>query len=43
MVDEFLLVEDGNRSADVEDLSAVNKKQEVNLVNSLIGRSTALF
>ena len=29
MVDDFLLVEDGNRSADVEDFSAVNKKQKV--------------
>ena len=26
MVDDFLLVEDGNRSADVEEFSAVNKK-----------------
>ena len=44
MVDDFLLVEDGNRSADVEDLSAVNnKKQKVNLVNILIQRSTPVF
>ena len=31
VVDDFLLVEDGNRSGNVEDLSAVTERQAVGL------------
>ena len=44
MVDDFLLAEDGNRSADTQDLSAVNVKEKVRFVeNILMERSTVVL